>query len=225
MIPGDTVSMKRYRAVLFDFDGTLAQTMEQHFNAWRTIFLRHNVEITPEEMLPLEGMALPEIARCLAKLKEIEVDALSIVQDKEAYYLANHSFQLYAGVETLLQELKQRLVPIAIVTAAPAQRFEHSVPNEFLALFDAVITGDKYERGKPFPDPYLIAATTMGVSANECLVVENAPMGVKAAKAAGAFCIGITSTLAAHHLKEADIVIGTFLELETLPVIKSLTNS
>ncbi|MEN8255375.1 MAG: HAD-IA family hydrolase, partial [Verrucomicrobiota bacterium] len=73
-----------------------------------------------------------------------------------------------------------------------------------LDSFDAVITGDDVENKKPAPDIFLMAAEHIGLSATDCLVVEDAVSGVEAAKAAGAQCLGITSSFTEEQLKGAD---------------------
>ncbi|GAI93777.1 unnamed protein product, partial [marine sediment metagenome] len=111
-----------------------------------------------------------------------------------------------------------------IVTAGLSERVHNSVPLKFLSKFDVVITGDKTIRGKPFSDPYLKGAEELGLKPEECIVVENAPLGIQAAKSAGAYCIAICSTLDRSYLEEADEIVEKFEDLNTLDFIKQLGN-
>jgi len=95
------------------------------------------------------------------------------------------------------------------------------VPNDFLSQFKAIITSDMYERGKPEPDPYLAGAGAIGVAPHECIVVENAPFGIRAAKRAGAYCIAIASTLPKETLLEADTIVASFGDIKELPVVST----
>jgi len=70
-----------------------------------------------------------------------------------------------------------------------------------------VVTGDSVKKGKPHPEPYLKAASVLGLRPKQCLVVENAPFGIASAKKAGMFCIAITTSLPRDYLKQADIIV------------------
>lgn len=212
-----------YRGILFDFDGTLADTMEGNYRAWRQVLHEVGADIGSEEYFLLEGMKLADVARTLCEKHGVSVfDYAALARKKEAVYLENPSFSFYSGVERLIAALAAAGIPMAIVTAGLHDRIIRSVPSGFLSQFKGVITGESTERNKPFPDPYLTAAKEIGVPISECVVVENAPLGIRSAKAAGATCIAITSTLPRERLQEADWIIGTFADLLDLPVIKSL---
>jgi beta-phosphoglucomutase len=82
--------------------------------------------------------------------------------------------------------------------------------NEWL---DCVITADDVEHGKPDPEPYWRAIQKLHVAPSEALVIENAPLGIRSAKSAGAAVVAITTTLAPHYLREADFIVHDFAEL------------
>ncbi len=211
------------RAILFDFDGVLGQTMEDNFRAWQAALTELGLEIGSEEYFLLEGMKLPEVARTLGVKNGItNADWEGVVKRKEDFYKKRNSFTLYPGVIELIKQLREKGVPLAIVSAARKLRLEDSVPAGFLDNFGAIITGEKTERGKPFPDPYLAAAKELGVSIMDCLVVENAPLGIEAAKEAGAFCIAICSTLSQDKLARADQIVKGFRDLAETSPIQSL---
>ena len=87
------------------------------------------------------------------------------------------------------------------------------IPDELLVQFDIIIADGDTKRGKPSPDPYLAAAQKVAVAPNECLVIENAPAGIEAAKAAGMFCAAIKTTLSGEHLNKADVTFNNHAEL------------
>ncbi len=214
------------RAVLFDFDGTLANTMEDNYRAWQYVLHAVGADIGREEYFLLEGMKLSEVARTLCERHGVVLpDYGDFIRKKEDYYLRNHTFSFYDGVLRIIAKLCRAGVPLAIVTAGMHARIAHSVPAGFLNQFKSVVTGEKTERNKPFPDPYLKAAEELGVSISECIVVENAPLGIDSAKAAGAFCIAISSTLNPQLLAAADSIVARFEDIETLPVIQSCVPS
>lgn len=217
------MSTHHFKAVLFDFDGVLAVTMEDNFSAWQATLRDYYVDLAPDEYYPLEGMSLKDLAEQYIAEKKIDaVDPQDIVKAKERYYLLQHTFRLYPHVEEYVTRLANRSVPIAIVSAALADRLKASVPSSFLSLFTALVTGDVVPRGKPFPDPYLIGAQKLQTPIAECIVIENAPSGITAAKRAGAFCIAISSTLPSDLLRDADVIVPSFAELTTIPAFNEL---
>ena len=214
------------RGILFDFDGVLGWTLEDHFKAWKRAAFDFNISIEPEDYFPLEGTSVNELAKIYCRKGRIDENKYykEMVEKKEAYYLTNLDFKFYPGVEEFIKLLYSKNVPIAIVTAGLYDRIAKSVPENFLKKFSAVITSDRVSRGKPFPDPYLEAAKSLNLPCDECIVVENAPLGIQAAKVAGAYCIGVCSTVDKKLLSGADEIIQQFNDLKELNTIKTLLN-
>lgn len=216
-----------FRGILFDFDGTLSDTMEGNYRAWQHVLHEVGADIGREEYFLLEGMKLAEVARTLCEKHGVFLpDYGELARRKEVQYAgANHACVFYPDVDRFTARCVTMGIPIAIVTAALHDRITRSVPPEFLGRFAAVITGDMTERNKPFPDPYLKAAEMIGVPIAECIVVENAPLGIRSAKAAGAYCVAIASTLDASVLSEADAVVMRFGDIADLPALRSMLES
>ena len=141
---------------------------------------------------------------------------------KDDYYLKLHQFKLYPSVTTLIDNLAENQIPIGIVTAAHKDRILKTVPGTFLEKFNALVTGDMTDKGKPFPDPYLKGCGALGISPEQCIVIENAPLGIQSAIAANAYCIAICSTLKSSFLQAADEIVDSFDQLRDLEVIENL---
>jgi len=215
--------MTKFKGILFDLDGTLANTMEDHLKAWQAVLKDYGIEINAEDLYPLEGMRLQEIAEKLFEKKNSNPpDPDEIVRKKDEYYLENHSFEFYPGVESFIDYLKRKKILIGMITAGLSERIFNSIPPEFLDKFDAIVTGEHTERGKPFPDPYLKGTELLGLKPAECIAVENAPLGIQSAKSAGMYCIAICTTLDLSYLEEADEIVEKFEDLKKLSVIKQL---
>lgn len=215
---------QKFEAALFDFDGVLAKTMEDHFLAWKKALMDFGADLVKEEYFPFEGMRLGELAKKYLQEKSIKnVRFDELVRRKENYYLRNFSFRLYPEVNEIVDILNERQVPLAIVTTGFASRIKKSVPRFFLKKFRAVITAEKVTRGKPYPEPYLLAASELGVVIAHCIAIENSPLGVESAKKAGAYCIAITSTVDASQLFGADEIIKDFGDLMHLESISRLS--
>jgi len=208
--------MKTFKAVLFDFDGVLADTMEDNFQAWKQSFQEKGVEIRRKDYFSLEGMQLKEIAKTISKKYNINPNPEEIVKKKNVYYLQYHSFRFYSGINKLIDKLKERNKLLAIVSASPKEKLCKTVPTEFLKKFDVVTSGNDVKNGKPNPESYLTTLKKLNIKPEEGVVIENAPLGIKSAKAAGTYCIALTTTLDKNYLQEANKIINNHEELERL---------
>lgn len=217
------MSLYQPKAVIFDFDGVLADTMKDNFKSWENTLAKYKKSLIEIEYYPLEGLPLLEIAKKFCQDKKIDQKfAERMVHEKEKNYLANYKIKFFKGVEDLVDKLFRKKAKLAIVSAGSEKRLRKTVPWGFLKKFDVVIYGDNLRRGKPFPDGYRQANKLLSVKPNETVVVENSPLGIEAAKAAGCYCVAITSTLDRRFLQKADKIINSFADLDQLEQIKSL---
>lgn len=206
--------MQDFKAVLFDFDGTLADTMEDNFLAWKKSFLKYDVNISRKDYFPLEGLTLSEIAERICKKYSIDPkNSSEIVKFKNEFYIKYNKFRFYPGAESLIRNLKKNK-SLALVSASPKEKLEKTVPKYFLKSFDVIISGDDVKHGKPNPEPYLTAIEVLSLDSRLCIAIENAPLGIKSAKAAGIYCIALTTTLSKEELMLADKIISNFKNLE-----------
>ena len=203
------------KAIIFDFDGTLAATMEDNFKAWQATVAGYGLKIKPEDYYPYEGLSVYQVPVKLFGIYQKPVpDIEELVQKKEKHYREHHRFEFYPEVEAMVAELRQNGIRLGIVTASLLERLRHSIPSpDFLKQFDALVTGEETREGKPSPEPYLKGLAKLGLPAEACLAVENAPLGIQSAKRAGLDCIGISSTMAASYLADADEVVASFADL------------
>lgn len=214
---------KIFQGILFDFDGTLADTMESHYLAWKTVLSKYGVSISRSDYFPLEGLGLREVVETVAKKRAFsEVDINEIVRKKKEHYVRTHHMAFYPGVESLVNLLKNKKIPIGIVTAGHLDQLKGSVPDSFLNQFNVIVTGEQFKRGKPYPDPYLMGAKNLGLEPAQCVAVENAPIGVKSAKGAGIYCIGVCTTVGPDHLSHADEIVENFEDLSCSNTIRAI---
>lgn len=206
--------MEKYKAVLFDFDGVIGRTMEDNCQAWERACGEVGVSFDPEEFYLSEGMKSIEFARgLLARQGRSEGEAEALVARKSEIYRSNNTFSLYGGVESLLKKLRGEGIKVGVVSGGSRARLLSGRSGELLGSCDAVVTGDDLKAGKPAPEGYQRAASSLQVRPDECLVVENAPLGIQSAKSAGMRCIGVCSTLSPEHLRGADRVVRDHDEL------------
>lgn len=211
------------RAVIFDFDGVLADSEDWHCAAFQRVAGELGLTLLREHYYG-ELLGLPDRA-CLAALcQRAGCDATSerldaLVARKRAVYaeLSAH-VRVYPGVVEMLHRLHPHLV-LAIASGAFRDEIETVLERDHLRpLFAAVVGADDVLAGKPSPDPFLCALRRMRaaradqLAAGDCVVIEDSPLGIRAARAAGMRCIGV----ATHHPASAlaaDTVIDHVREL------------
>jgi len=207
-----------YKAILFDFDGVIANTMHDNFDAWHYAFSTFGITFEKSEYFALEGLKPSAVAQHFLALNQLEsLDNINyVVAQKESYYIENMNFSLYPDVINLLEFLKENNIKTAVVTGASKLRFTKSIDTlpsgSLLSLFDEIVTASDYENGKPNPEPYLVAMDKFTLSSHECLVVENAPLGISSAKKANMKTVALCTTLDKSFLREADYIYQSMTE-------------
>lgn len=215
------IDTEKYKAVLFDLDGVITDTMGLHYEAYRQAFEKHDIHVTSLEVYLTEGMPSMEVGKAIVKEKGAHIpdDQLrELIEDKREIYraLAAKDAKTFPGVPETLRMLRENGIKLALITGSNSKSVAGVMKSVGLeGAFDAVVTGDDTTRGKPYPDPYRKGMEKLGVAPDHCVVVENAPLGIQAAKAAGAgYVIGVTTTLPEKYLDGADDVMGSFADIE-----------
>jgi beta-phosphoglucomutase len=190
----------RYRALLFDLDGTLIDSMPLHHQAWRRWFRQQGLPFDEDGFFEATaGRSNDEILRDLYP-QAGAAERLAMAEVKEALYRAEaeRSLTLIAGAERVLAAARQSGHKLAICTAAPPGNMRVAFERFGLeTCVDAVTSPADGLRGKPHPDIFEEAARRLGVAAHDCIVFEDAPLGVEAARRAGMHAVALTTTLPA----------------------------
>ncbi len=202
------------KGVLFDLDGVLVKSMEQHLEAWQYAFKEWDAEIRPEHFYQLEGRGVKSVVEELVKRFGLDPSLQPILMEKKIkYYNSIFKPEFYDGLFDLLDFLKEQKIPIAVVTGGDRDRVRKLLDTYFKDYFSGVVSSDDVENTKPYPEPYLKGSEILNLKPEECIVVENAPLGVRAGKQAGMFVIGVTTTVTPDILHEADIIVKDMYEL------------
>ena len=208
-------------ALLFDLDGVILDSMPWHVRAWQEAFSLLGLEIPEEDIYLHEGAIELETARSIFERRGVNPTPEFF---QKAFYLQKKIFKEkyqarvrpFPEVPDLLTDLRREGRKLALVTSSHREILKEVFPESLASLFHFIVTGDRVSRRKPYPDPYLVGLSGLGVSAEEALAVENAPAGVRSAKSAGLWCIAITTTLAPQHLREADLIVKDHRTLERI---------
>jgi beta-phosphoglucomutase len=215
------------RGVLFDMDGVIADTLHYHYLAWQYMFERHGGSIREQTVLLNEGRKSSEILPLLMQESGVlipEEKQNQFIEEKRTYYRRIARTSHFPRSFEVVNTLKERGFRVALVTASALENMEHSLSPDQRECFDFIMTGDEIERAKPDPEPYLTAARHIGLKPGECIVIENAPLGIEAAKAAGMKCIAVESTLKRDHLGSADYIFKDIGELIDSPLFRRSSN-
>jgi len=211
----------KYKAVLFDFDGVIAETLPYHVRAWQKAFADYKIKILPDDIYFREGQIANSIAADMAiekglKLDDHEIDI--IVKNKRQIFNNITKAQVYPGTKRIVNQLRTMTVKIGIVTGSILSNVSVITGEKFLDNFGTIVTGDSVINNKPHPEPFLTGAKKLGVNPQECVVIENAPLGIKAAKAAGMYCIAVKTTIKDDkYLNQADLIVD---DMSKIPINK-----
>ena len=210
----------KYETILFDMDGVLIDSEELMAKSGVLALKEFGIDAVPEDFIPFVGCGENRYMGGVA-----EKYGHPFVPEMKArcyyhygLYVETEAF-VPAQIPDLLFRLKEKGYKIAVCTSADWGKVEHNlraigVERDF---FDGFVTGDNIRKLKPHPEIYLIGASLTGTAPEKCIVVEDAPSGIKAAHAGGMKAIALTSSFSAEYLeKEAqpDFIIHSLDELE-----------
>lgn len=198
----------RPKAVIFDMDGTIVDNMHLHADAFAVFAERHGLPpLTPEDRARLDGRRNSEIFPILFRREVPREEWLAYEEEKEGLYreLSRGRLLPMKGLQMLIERLRASGVPMALATSAPALNVAHTLDELGLgSAFSIIVRGDQVPRGKPAPDVFIEAARQLGVAPADCLVFEDAPMGIAAAQAAGMRVVALTTSFQAEHFESLE---------------------
>ena len=209
------------KAIIFDVDGVLVDSMRFQADAWVEAFREVGISITREDIYKLEGSNNKRLIKSIFEKagREPEPWHLEQLPEKKREALDFDQIKPFDGILDCLKQLKRHF-KLAMVSGSHVDTVNKVVNKFFSNYFDVVITGSDLERGKPDPDPYLKALEKLDLTKNECIVIENAPLGITAARRAGLYCVAVASMLEPEEVQHADLVLNDHSAL--LDYLKSL---
>lgn len=185
------------RAVLWDLDGTLIDSEPYWMKSEIELANRHGAEWTEEDGKSLVGMALKDSTRLMGERFGVELDTDSVINELTDSVTAQLRREIpwRPGAQELLRELRRRGVKTALVTMSLRRMALQVVEAIPFDAFDVVVAGDDVVHGKPHAEPYLKAASLLGVDPKDCVAFEDSISGILSAEAAGTKAVGIPNVV------------------------------
>jgi HAD superfamily hydrolase (TIGR01509 family) len=201
-------------ALIFDMDGVLVDSMHLHVAAWEMAFSEAGIHISPESIYELEGSNDRGIVEKMLSDKGLSgsFESFSSIAARKQTLFNIVDVKPFPGINECLESLSRNYL-LAVVSGSDLNAVNAILGRHFHVHFDVVVSGDDIVNGKPCPDPYLKALEYLGTDPEKCIVFENAPYGVEAAKMAGIYCIGIPTYVDPQLLGMADKVLVDHLSL------------
>ncbi len=210
--------MRNVRAVFFDLDGTIVDSIPAHSRAWRQILGEIGITL-PDLYIELhEGEKAEETISRLAREHNLEFahrELMELIERKRTLYRTMAPQGLAPGARDMIERLVGANIECDIVTGSVRGNIDSVLSPAEIGLFTHIVAAENYAFGKPHPDSYLTALRLSGWRSEECVVLENAPLGIHSARAAGIRVVAITTTLPPENLHEADRVVRTYDEFLT----------
>ncbi|MFI2102553.1 HAD family hydrolase [Isoptericola sp. NPDC019693] len=189
-------------AVLWDMDGTLVDTEPYWIRAEHELVAEHGGTWSHEQALQLVGNALTVSAAILRDQGGVDLPVDEIVERLLGRVVeqVRERVPWQPGALELLTSLADAGVPCALVTMSYASFADEVVSRAPAGVFATLVTGDQVTRGKPDPEPYLLAAERLGVDAASCVAIEDSPTGIASARAAGIATLGVEAVVPVPQL-------------------------
>jgi len=222
------------KAVIFDFDGVIADSEMMHLSAFNQALMPHNCRITKQDYFDKYlGLTDIECFRMLAKQGQLELDekGISQIADNKKHFfekMLQEPAVIIQGVIPFLDMLQSNKIPLAIYSGALKSEVCHILQNaDLLDRFSVVVAADDVEKPKPHPEGFLLAIQKLNddtagkIAPQHCVVIEDSHWGIDAAIAAGMNTIAVTNSYAPQQLSNAQIIVDR-LDQITIELLNKL---
>ncbi|MHC1578768.1 MAG: HAD-IA family hydrolase [Dehalococcoidia bacterium] len=211
------------KTILWDMDGVISDSYAFHLAAWQETFAKRGINFTEKVFTKLFGARNDLIVTTVMGKDLPDEDVRSMIQEKEENFRrkSTGNIKAFPGAIKLINALNKGNFKLALVSSAPRENIHLALRELNLAeIFDCVVFGQEVPESKPSPQIYLAAAKKLNAAPGHCVAIEDSPLGLKAAKAAGMKCLAVTNTHPRQELQGADRIVES---LESMDLIALLT--
>ena len=212
--------MKKPQAVIFDMDGVLVDTEPLHVQTEKRMFRKLGLDISEEEHSGYMGTATDVMWEQITGKRNLSLDIAEItaltIQEGLPFFYSLEKIEPMPGLTDLLENLKEKKIPLAVASSSDPETIRVILEKSDLRkFFQHTVSSSEVGKSKPEPDVFLHAAKLLGVAPENCVVFEDSKNGIKAAKAAGMFCIAYDGANSGEQDRnQADYHISNYSELE-----------
>ncbi len=199
-------------------DGVITDTMPYHFRAWEAVFASRGISASHEDIYKREGQkGIDSVRELFAQKEKFYTDIIGrrLLYEKEKLFKRILKRKFILGSRTFIKKCVAQGFQLALVTGTSRHEAQKLLVKDLWNCFNVTVCGCDVQNGKPHPEPYLKAIAKLNVLPKEAVVFENAPLGIRSAKAAGLFCIALETSLPASYLKGADAIFPSFKAIES----------
>ncbi len=210
------------KTILWDMDGVISDSYSFHLAAWQETFAKKGIQFTEADFTRLFGARNDFIIGYVLGKEVSERDVKIMVQEKEDAFRqkATGCIKPFPGAVRLLNALRKGGFRLGLVTSAPRENIDLALGELGLAgVFNCIVFGQEVAESKPNPQIYLLAAKKLQATPDDCTVIEDSPLGVKAAKTAGMKCLAVTNTHRRENLREADTVVDSLQNVDLITLL------
>lgn len=205
-------------AFLFDMDGVIVDTQQYHSQALQQVFTEVGISVSLEELSQYAGTKRGASFRGIAARRGLTLPVEQLSARKDVIFntiIAHTQLQPIEGIPELLAKLQAADIPMAIASSSSDAFIAYIVDCLHIrSFFTALLSGENLPESKPDPAIYQLAARTLGIVPEQCVVLEDAALGVQAAKAAGMYCIGYQNPHSGRqNLSKADEIVASIREI------------
>jgi beta-phosphoglucomutase family hydrolase len=210
------------RTILWDMDGVISDSYSLHFAAWQETLAKRGIKFAKEDFTKLFGTRNDFIVRSIMGREFPEKDIKIMVREKEETFRrkATGNIKPFPGVVRLLNSLKKGNFKLGLASSAPKENIDLAFSElNLTGIFNCIVSGQEVTESKPSPQIYLLAAKKLEATPNDCVVIEDSPLGVKAAKTAGMKCLAITNTHPRQEFEDADRVVDSLENVDLITLL------
>lgn len=214
--------MRSVKAIIFDMDGVLVDSEPFHIEIEKRMFRKMGLDVSDKEHAGYMGTATDVMWRSIIEKRNLALDVDELtrltVQEGIPFFKSFEKIEPMPGLEKLLKRLLKAKIPMAVASSSDAETVQVITEKSGLRkYFRYAISSSEVGKSKPEPDVFLHAAKLLGEKPANCLVIEDSKNGIKAAKAAGMFCVAYSGAAAdSQDQTQADKIVSDYQELEHL---------
>jgi beta-phosphoglucomutase family hydrolase len=219
--------MKIPQAVIFDMDGVLVDSEPFHVQTEKRMFRKMNLDISDEEHAGYMGTATDVMWKQIISKRNLQLDIAEMteltIQEGLPFFYSLNKIDPMPGLVDLLEKLNEKKIPMAVASSSDTETIRVILEKSGLRkYFQHAVSSSEVGKSKPEPDVFLHAAKLLEVAPENCVVFEDSKNGIKAAKAAGMFCIAYCSGDSGRQQDQtrADRSIADYSEIDVETLLK-----